>query len=63
MKSFSQTTPFSKDVARRLAGGETLHPRHRDHPLRGEWKGSWDCHVEPDWVLIYTIPCNVRPGR
>jgi len=32
-----------------------LPPELKDHPLRGEFSGSRDCHVEPDWVLIYTI--------
>jgi mRNA interferase YafQ len=32
-----------------------LPVRLRDHPLIGNWKGSRDCHVEPDWVLIYTV--------
>ncbi|MBN8508640.1 MAG: type II toxin-antitoxin system YafQ family toxin [Burkholderiales bacterium] len=26
-----------------------------DHPLKGEWKASRDLHIEPDWVLIYTL--------
>ncbi|MHB1561154.1 MAG: type II toxin-antitoxin system YafQ family toxin [Isosphaeraceae bacterium] len=30
-----------------------LEPRYRDHALTGDWKGWRDCHVEPDWVLIY----------
>ena len=30
-----------------------LEPRYRDHPLKGEWLGYRDLHVEPDWVLIY----------
>jgi mRNA interferase YafQ len=25
----------------------------RPHPLKGEWKGYWECHVAPDWLLIY----------
>ena len=32
-----------------------LEPRHRDHPLKGEWAGYRDLHVEPDWVLIYRV--------
>ena len=32
-----------------------LEPKHRDHKLIGNWKGRRDCHVEPDWVLIYQI--------
>jgi mRNA interferase YafQ len=38
-----------------LRANEILPPRCRVHPLRGEWKGHWDCHIEPDWVLIYKI--------
>ena len=26
-----------------------------DHPLKGNWKGSRDCHIQPDWLLIYTL--------
>ena len=71
MKSLSQTRLFAKDIKRMakrgkdlakmqrivtlLAHGESLDPRFRDHPLRGEWTGSRDCHVEPDWVLIYSV--------
>ena len=32
-----------------------LEPRHRDHSLSGPWNGHRDCHVDPDWVLIYKI--------
>lgn len=28
---------------------------YRDHPLRGNYAGTRDCHIEPDWVLIYAI--------
>ncbi len=71
MKSVSQTKQFAKDLklmAKRgknldkmkqvvscLAKGETLETRHRDHALTGTWKPSRDCHIEPDWILIYTI--------
>ncbi len=70
MKRLSQTTQFLRDikrmrkrgkdltqlqaVVRLLAEGEALPPRHRDHPLIGPWAPSRDCHVEPDWILIYT---------
>jgi mRNA interferase YafQ len=42
-----------KEIVRRLAEGQPLEPRHRDHALIGPLKGSRDCHVEPDWLLIY----------
>ncbi len=70
MKTLSQTTQFSRDVKRMrkrgkdlsklqevvrlLAAGGALSPKHGDHPLIGPWALSRDCHVEPDWVLIYT---------
>ncbi|WP_237388426.1 type II toxin-antitoxin system YafQ family toxin [Xenorhabdus sp. Sc-CR9] len=37
-----------------------LEPRHRDHPLSGNWTGFRDCHVKPDLVLIYEKPDDVR---
>ena len=38
-----------------LIEGKPLPADYKDHPLRGEFAGSRDCHVEADWVLIYTI--------
>ena len=38
-----------------LIAQEPLTARHRDHPLRGIWKGYRETHVEPDWILIYRI--------
>lgn len=42
-----------------LARGETLLPQYRDHDLSGNYKGTRECHVEPDWLLIYEIQDNV----
>ena len=41
-------------IVRQLAQKKRLEAKYRDHSLSGEWKRSRDCHVEPDWVLIYT---------
>ena len=30
-----------------------LQPKHRVHPLQGEYKGCLECHITPDWLLIY----------
>lgn len=70
MKRVSQTTHFSRDlkrmrkrgrdlsklreVVKQLAVGNMLDPRLRDHALIGQWQPSRDCHIEPDWILIYT---------
>ncbi len=42
-------------VVSMLAKGETLPPQYHDHPLFGDRIGYRDCHIESDWVLIYTI--------
>ena len=32
-----------------------LQPKHREHQLQGNYKGYTECHIEPDWLLIYKI--------
>jgi mRNA interferase YafQ len=70
MKSLSQTKQFLRDVKRMrkrgkdlgrlkavvtlLAEGRPLPLKCRDHRLAGPWQDSRDCHIEPDWILIYT---------
>lgn len=44
-----------KSVVSRLANGEALLPSERDHPLQGQYRYYRECHVEPDWLLIYSI--------
>ena len=41
------------DVIEMLANDIPLPPRHEDHALAGQWKGYRECHVSPDWLLIY----------
>jgi mRNA interferase YafQ len=36
-----------------LQDRQSLPARHRDHALTGQWKGLRECHVEPDWLLMY----------
>lgn len=42
-------------VIQTLLAGRPLDARHRDHALTGDWLGYRDCHVEPDWLLIYQV--------
>lgn len=42
-------------VAEFLIGQATLPERFRDHPLLGEFRGYRECHIEPDWLLVYKI--------
>lgn len=44
-----------KDVISKLANGEVLEARYRDHALSGNWSGHRECHIQPDWLLIYRI--------
>ena len=49
-----------------LQAQKPLPARCRPHPLRGDWSGHWDCHVEPDWLLLYSVTATqlvlVRTG-
>lgn len=45
-------------VIQLLVEGRTLDSRFKDHALTGNWKGCRDCHIEPDWILIYQIKGN-----
>jgi mRNA interferase YafQ len=36
-----------------LLRGDPLAPRHKPHKLSGDWKPFWECHIEPDWLLIW----------
>ena len=38
-----------------LAGNDHLPPKYKDHELSGFWKGFRECHIKPDWLLIYLI--------
>jgi len=69
MRAFRYTRAYKKDlkrISRRgydltllasvlnvLRAGRHLPPARRDHPLRGDWQGWRECHIEPDWLLIY----------
>lgn len=42
-------------VIKKLANGEPLAQKHRDHALTGDYTGCRECHITPDWLLIYEI--------
>lgn len=44
-----------KDVMRKLCNEEKLPASNRDHSLKGEWVNCRECHIEPDWLLIYQV--------
>ena len=71
MKTIRRTTRFRRDVRRMqrhgkdleklkcvlqiLVTGEVLPALYRDHVLVGQYRGTRECHIEPDWLLIYEL--------
>lgn len=43
------------NIVEMLLNGEELPPKNKDHNLTGNWKGYRECHIEPDWLLVYRI--------
>jgi len=41
------------EVIVKLANDEPLPEKYRDHALSGNWKGHRECHISPDWLLVY----------
>jgi mRNA interferase YafQ len=60
-RDFEKARRSGRDMAKltttmaAIVEGRPLDAARRDHPLKGEWKGCRDCHVEGDWVLIYEV--------
>jgi mRNA interferase YafQ len=56
--------PKLKGVLETLAIPEALPAEFKDHKLKGEWRDFRECHIEPDWLLIYSITdFELRPAR
>ena len=74
-RSIVWTTQFKKDyklamkrhldielldnIIRSLSCGETLPEKNIDHALAGDWAGHRECHIQPDWLLVYRIEDDV----
>lgn len=79
MKPLRYAGPFKKDLKRitrrgyrlddldtivtAIRRGERLPASARPHPLKGEWKSYWECHIAPDWLLIYRATDEVLLAR
>lgn len=75
MLTLKTTTQFNKDlklikkrwynikklekIVDRLLNQEVLEEKYRDHKLQGDYAGCRECHIEPDWLLIYYMENNV----
>ena len=47
------------NIIRTLSRGETLPDKNKDHALTGNWVGHRECHILPDWLLVYRIDDDV----
>ncbi len=47
------------NIIRALSRGETLPEKNKDHELTGDWTGHRECHIQPDWLLVYRIEDDV----
>lgn len=75
MLKIKQTSQFKKDLKKAikqnydltllsevidtLAAEKPLPPRHRDHQLSGKFKNFRECHITPDWLMIYQIKSDI----
>ncbi|MCL2357857.1 MAG: type II toxin-antitoxin system YafQ family toxin [Defluviitaleaceae bacterium] len=71
MLTLRTTSQYRKDRKRAVKGGlpvylldevletlvaeKPLDPKYKDHPLRGNYVGHRECHIQPDWLLIYAV--------
>jgi mRNA interferase YafQ len=71
MRRVSEQAQFRTDLRRQKRRGKNINDLiaivellahdgkppagFRPHQLSGEWKGTWECHIEPDWLLIYIV--------
>ena len=71
MRIVTKSSRFKKDVRRQLKRGKDreklavvvdllaihgrISARYRPHTLQGEWWGTFECHIESDWLLIYEV--------
>ena len=43
------------EIVDKLANQESLEEKYKDHALTGKYRGFRECHIEPDWLLVYRI--------
>lgn len=59
MKKRGKDLTLLDDVIDALRQGQVLEERYRDHELKGKFKGFCECHIQPDWLLIYLIENDI----
>lgn len=55
IKKRGMNTSLLKEIVGKLANNIPLEEKYKDHELTGNYKGFRECHIQPDWLLIYLI--------
>jgi mRNA interferase YafQ len=58
MKKRGKDLSKLKEILDKIISGQELEAQYRDHVLVGQYRGTRECHIEPDWLLIYEIAQN-----
>ena len=48
------------EVTKMLENDEPMPPKYHNHLLHGDYKGFWECHINPDWLLLYEKDTEIR---
>ncbi|MDO4754058.1 MAG: type II toxin-antitoxin system YafQ family toxin [Bacillota bacterium] len=59
MKKRGLDLTLLEQVVDELRLGKQLDEKYQDHPLRGKFQGFRECHIKPDWLLIYLIEDDI----
>ena len=58
MKRRGKDLSSLKEVLKKIISGQELEAKYSDHALVGQYKGTRECHIESDWLLIYELAQN-----
>lgn len=59
MKKRGYDMNLLEDIIESLRQGKPLAEKHRNHQLSGNFTGYYECHIKPDWLLIYLIEDDI----
>lgn len=49
-----------RDVISILENEGQVPAEYKPHILKGDWNGIWECHIQPDWLLLYDISDSIK---
>lgn len=55
IKKQNKNIGLLKEIVKKLSRCQILEEKYRDHELTGKYKGFRECHIQPDWLLVYLV--------